>query len=144
MNLLSDLPDNTFTVDVHLGDIEINSEVGVLFTDPELKNNGTFWTDSNGLEMIKRKVRTEAINYYYGGGNQNYLATVTSSVGPEHRVEENMYPVTSAIKIIDNERNRQLLVMNDRAQAGQSINEGEIFLVQNRRLNSMDGKGLQE
>jgi len=53
-----------------------------------------------------------------------------------------MYPVTSAIKIKDHYH--QLLVMVDRPQAGQSLKDGTIELIQNSRTNFLDGKGLGE
>jgi hypothetical protein len=60
----------------------------------------------------------------------------------ENRVPINMYPVTSAIRIKDN--SRQLLVMNDRPQAGQSLKNGTIEVIQNSRTYFMDNKGLGE
>ena len=66
--------------------------------------HGTFWTDSNGLQMMERK-----INYrpqYTFRGNTSYIGS-------------NYYPVDSAIAMRDkNGSNLQVTIMNDRAQGG--------------------------
>lgn len=56
----------------------------------------------------------------------------------------NFYPVTSAITIQDMDNDMQLTVMNDRSQAGASLYDGRIELMQNRRSNFDDWRGLDE
>ena len=60
----------------------------------------------------------------------------------------NMYPVTSAIAIRDHKEgsNTQVTVMNDRTQAGSAdlSDKSTIELIQHRRLNKDDDKGVIE
>ena len=92
-------------------------------------NNPIFYTDSNGLEMMKRKIDrfslVEQIDVSSGG---------------------NFYPVTNAISIKDeNEENGNIITMfNDRAQAGSGILPGAISLITQRMSYGSDGKGLTE
>ena len=45
-----------------------SSEVFVSFKDPSIFNNDTFFTDSNGLDMVKRRaIRTDAYPPFYQG-----------------------------------------------------------------------------
>ena len=88
-----------------------------------------FYTDSNGLEMMKRKIDrfafTEKIDVSSGG---------------------NFYPVTNCISIKDeNEDNGNIITMfNDRPQAGSAILPGSISLITQRMSYGSDGKGLNE
>jgi len=85
-------------------------------------NNGTFYTDSNGLEMQKR-----VLNYRPTWDiNRNYAESYDN-------ITANFYPVTSAITIKDPWQNKTFTVMNDRAQAGSSLSPYSIQLMQNRR-----------
>lgn len=57
----------------------------------------------------------------------------------------NYFPVTSAIAIRDSKLNRQLTVMNDRAQGGSAeITKNTVELMQNRRLVTDDQHGVHE
>lgn len=78
----------------------------------ELESNGTFYTDSNGRQMVKRV--------------RNYRPTwKLQLVEP---VAGNYYPVTSKISIRDNQGS-EMAVLTDRAQGGSSLNDGEIELM---------------
>lgn len=111
--------------DVELFGIPENShvqqEVTVNFY-ADIENNGVFYTDSNGLEMQRRQL--------------NYRPTwnLTTKAGGLN-ITANMFPVGSAISMIDEHTNMQMTVMNDRVQAGSVIKDGRIELMQNRRTN---------
>lgn len=97
-------------------------EIVMEFKIDNFDNNGTFYTDSNGLEMQKRVLNyrpTWDINRNYDESYDNITA--------------NFYPVTSAITIKDPWQNKTFTVMNDRAQAGSSLSPYSIQLMQNRR-----------
>lgn len=59
-------------------------------------------------------------------------------------ITANYYPINSAIAIVDEETNMQFTVMNDRSQAGAVIQKGQVELMQNRRSNDDDGRGVDE
>ena len=101
-------------------------EAIVRFRSLNITNNGTFFTDSNGLKMEKR------IHNEFNGFN-------FKSMMHNNNVTENYYPVTSAIFIKSNDT--QMTVMNDRPQGGSSLENGTIELMQNRRMQADDGRG---
>jgi hypothetical protein len=78
--------------------------------------------------------------------SRSYEQVVTSVLLPlgHMRLTENMYPLTSAIRIEDNNSTRKMFVSVDRPQGGTSLGEGEIEIMQNRRITTYDGKGLGE
>jgi len=93
------------------------------FVAPDINNNGTFYTDSNGLEMQKRKYKSTGL---YGS----------------LEISKNYYPVTSCIKIQDDDKT--LLVMVGRTQGATSMQNGIIQIMANRRTGSDDARGLGE
>ena len=90
-----------------------------------------FYTDSNGIETIQRKVDSfpykESANVTIGG---------------------NFYPVTSYICIKDENNNNGdgniVTIFNDRPQAGTGLLPGSIILVIQRMSYGTDEKGLDE
>ena len=86
-----------------------------------------FYTDSNGLQMMKRTIdkfeynETEPINI---GGN--------------------FYPVTTSISIKDETNKNKVSVFTDRAVAGTGYLPGSIILVVQRMSYSSDSKGIPE
>ena len=90
-----------------------------------------FYTDSNGIETIQRKI--DSFPY-------NESANVT--------VGANFYPVTSYICIKDENNNNGdeniVTVFNDRPQAGTGLLPGSIILVLQRMSYGADKKGLDE
>lgn len=90
-----------------------------------------FYTDSNGIETIQRKI--DSFPY-------NESANVT--------VGANFYPVTSYICIKDENNNNGdeniVTVFNDRPQAGTGLLPGSIILVLQRMSYGADEKGLDE
>lgn len=80
----------------------------------DFDNNSTFYTDSNGREMIKR-----VLNH-----RPDYTANYTAEP-----VASNYYPVTSKIQIRDENKNLQVSILNDRSQGGASLKQGEMELM---------------
>lgn len=105
-------------------------EVIVVFESSSIKNNQTFYTDSNGLGMQER------ILNYQPSYNMTSFYNLNST--------SNYYPVVSAIAIRDTESKTQMTIMNDRAQGGSSLAEGRIELMQNRRIFVDDGRGVDQ
>ena len=132
VSIEDDLPVLRF--DVELYGIPYNKKVGhevtVNFLAPELDNKGVFYTDSNGLAMQKRIL--------------NYRPTWDLDLTANQNITANYYPVGSAIALVDLEQDWQLTVMNSRSQGGSVINRGRIELMQNRRINKDDGRGMGE
>jgi hypothetical protein len=117
--------------EVYLNDLpndDHGREVTINWKSYDIKNNGTFWTDSNGLEMQKR-----ILNY-----------RPDFNLSSRFNVTTNYYPINSAISIIDPKSSFKLTVLNDRSQGGSSLEDGEIELMQNRRIFKDDNKGVEE
>lgn len=108
--------------------ISDNGREIVSIYETDMKTNGTFFTDSNGRETIRR-LRDHRSDY------RLYTTEHTAS---------NYYPVTSWIFIRDYDRNLQLSVLPDRPQGGSSIRDGQVELMLHRRLLQDDGLGMEE
>lgn len=78
-----------------------------------LRSDDIFYTDSNGREMVQRRI--------------NYRSTYNYT--NEEPIAGNYYPVTSRILIKNTENNIQFALINDRAQGGTSLKSGEIELM---------------
>lgn len=100
-----------FVCSVCLSD-KIGKEVISRFRIPFYKNNQTFYTDSNGREMLKRIL--------------NYRPSFTLRENVEN-VTGNYYPITSRISLTDQQT--RFSVLNDRSQGGSSLQDGEIELM---------------
>ena len=89
-------------IESHVGPIDISDYVGkeviIKFTSNSIKNEGVFYTDSNGLEMQYRK--------------RDYRKTWKLNVSQP--VAGNYYPINTAISINDSNCNT-LTVINDRS-----------------------------
>lgn len=94
----------------------------------DLVNNETFYTDSNGREMLQRRV--------------NYRPTWNYTI--EEPISGNYYPVTSKIVLKDENKNLEMAILNDRAQGGSSLQNGEIEIMVQRRLLNDDSMGVGE
>lgn len=106
-------------------------EVIVDFTVENFNNNGTFYTDSNGLEMQKR-----ILNYRPTWDLElNYNASLEN-------VTANYFPVNSAVSMRDGDR--VFTAMNGRSQAASALHDGGIQFMQNRRIPSDDHRGMSE
>nr|CAD7429117.1 unnamed protein product [Timema monikensis] len=94
----------------------------------DLSSDRLFYTDSNGRELLERR------RDYRSSWN----LTVTEPVSG------NYYPVTSRILIRDSNQGTEFAVLNDRAQGGSSLKDGQIELMVHRRLKVDDGFGVAE
>ncbi|XP_034129784.1 lysosomal alpha-mannosidase-like isoform X6 [Drosophila guanche] len=95
--------------------------------DSEISSNGVFYTDSNGREMIKRvKDKREDFNPDLG----------------RQPISGNYYPIVSRIALED--INKRIALLNDRAQGGTSMQNGQLELMLHRRLVQDDGYGVGE
>lgn len=107
--------------------IDMGKEIISRFTT-ELQTNNTFYTDSNGREMLKR-IKDYRSDYQYTN---------------EEPVAGNYYPVTSRITLKEDDRLLQLSILNDRAQGGTSLKPGEVELMMHRLCLFDDAFGVQE
>lgn len=114
-----------------VGPIPVNDHIGreiISRFDSNLQTNGTFYTDSNCRETLKR-IR----NY-----QENWPWNRTENIAG------NYYPVTSWISIQDEAQDLKLTVFTDRSEGGSSITDGSIELMVHRRLLFDDGFGVNE
>ncbi|GIY01663.1 lysosomal alpha-mannosidase, partial [Caerostris darwini] len=114
-----------------VGPIPVQDEVGkeiITRFDTDLNTSPIFFTDSNGREVLKRKI--------------NFRPTWKLNV--TEPVSGNYYPVNSRIYVQDTKRRVQFTVLNDRSQGGSSIKNGSIELMVHRRLLHDDAFGVGE
>ncbi|XP_049803878.1 lysosomal alpha-mannosidase-like [Schistocerca nitens] len=114
-----------------VGPIPVDDGIGkevITRVTTDLVNNNTFYTDSNGREMLKRVI--------------NFRPTWDLEV--YEPISGNYYPITSKIVIEDVSKGLKLAILNDRAQGGSSLRTGEIEIMVHRRLLYDDGKGVGE
>ncbi|XP_008200174.3 lysosomal alpha-mannosidase [Tribolium castaneum] len=90
----------------------VGKEVVSVFTT-SLKTEGNFYTDSNGREMLKR--------------TRNYRPTFDYT--NEEPIAGNYHPITSRIVLKDEEKALELAVLNDRAQGGTSLKDGQVEIM---------------
>ncbi|XP_069699537.1 lysosomal alpha-mannosidase-like [Periplaneta americana] len=95
----------------------IGKEVVSQFTT-NLDTQGLFYTDSNGRELLERK--------------RDFRPTWDLDL--QEPISGNYYPITSKILIRDVTKGLEFAVLNDRAQGGSSILDGQVELMVNRRL----------
>ena len=103
---------------------------------------GEFFTDSNGMQMLKR-------NKAFLRANSSQEANTIQNQKPNfYTISGNYYPVTSAIAMRDKSGNSslQVTIMNDRPQGGSAdlTEKATIELMQNRRTLYDDLLGLGE
>lgn len=108
--------------------ISDNGREIVSLYETDMKTNGTFFTDSNGRETIRR-LRDHRSDY------RLFTSEHTAS---------NYYPITSWIFIRDYDRNLQLSILPDRPQGGSSLRDGQLELMLHRRLLQDDSLGMEE
>ncbi|KAE8894045.1 putative alpha-mannosidase [Phytophthora fragariae] len=105
-------------------------EVIVRFDAGEsIASDGTLYTDSNGLEFVKR-VRNHRDTWN--------LALHDNQEG----VSANYFPITTGAYIKDEKRHLNLVT--DRAQGAASLVDGQLEVMVHRRLLADDGKGVSE
>ena len=96
----------------------------------DFENNKTFYTDSNGLGIVKRE----------------YKEVDDTIPDLRSQAPANWYPINTAIFIEDPNSfsGTQMLIMNDRSQGGSGFRPGKIELMFNRRGSTDDDLGLAE
>ena len=88
----------------------------------DFKNQGIFYTDSNGRQSILR-ARNKRQTYILEG---------------DEPVASNYYPITSHVFITDSKSGYRMNIITDRAQGGGSIEDGELELMIHRRFVGLD------
>lgn len=111
--------------------ISVSDKVGkeiVLTIPTTFTNNKTFYTDSNGLEELKR-----ILDY-----------RPTWQFINDEPASGNYYPINSHISLIDETTKQRLSVLVDRSQGGAVIREGNIEIMIQRRTTMDDARGVGE
>ncbi|CAG9122907.1 unnamed protein product [Plutella xylostella] len=120
---------NWVEIDWVIGSIPIEDNIGkeiVAMYNSNIINNGEFYTDSNGRQMLKRKL--------------NYRPQWNLTL--DEPIAGNYYPVTNKISIEDDKY--RFSVLTDRSEGGASLTEGQIELMLHRRLLEDDAFGVNE
>jgi len=104
----------------------VAKEVISRFNITGIDSGKTFFTDSNGRQMMKRTLDSSPT---YNRENTEPIAS-------------NFYPVTTTILVKDN--SHQMTVLTDRSQAGGSFGSGNIDLMIHRRCFHDDNFGVDE
>ncbi|XP_048480276.1 lysosomal alpha-mannosidase [Plutella xylostella] len=120
---------NWVEIDWVIGSIPIEDNIGkeiVAMYNSNMINNGEFYTDSNGRQMLKRKL--------------NYRPQWNLTL--DEPIAGNYYPVTNKISIEDDKY--RFSVLTDRSEGGASLTEGQIELMLHRRLLEDDAFGVNE
>lgn len=101
-----------------------------------------FWTDSNGIKMMRRI--------------KDFRATYDYKV--TEKLASNFYPVNAMFSLLERNNSkyaeenfkdfdyeaRKVTLMNDRAQSGGAMEAGEIIMIHNRHSNKDDRRGLAD
>ncbi|XP_049884045.1 lysosomal alpha-mannosidase-like isoform X1 [Pectinophora gossypiella] len=112
-----------------VGPIDISDDVGKEFIVryiTDIVNNGEFYTDSNGRQMLKRKL----------------FQRPQWNVSLAEPVSGNYYPVVNKITIEDDKA--KIAVLTDRSEGGSALTEGQVELMLHRRLLHDDAFGVGE
>jgi alpha-mannosidase len=104
-------------------------EVSVRYSS-SLKSAGTFYTDSNGREMVKRQYNARGPSY--------------PKLNVSEPVAGNYYPVNSMISLQDTQADAELCIITDVTQGGASLADGQMELMVHRRIQDDDSRGVQE
>eukprot|EP01043_Picozoa_sp_COSAG02_P051476 COSAG02_NODE_5421_length_4345_cov_3.631653_3_plen_527_part_00 len=100
----------------------------VLKFESAIQSKGTFYTDSNGREMVKRQRNARGPSY------------------PPYQIGEpvagNYYPVNSLISLDDGKNEMALVV--DTTMGGSSMADGSLEVMVHRRCQKDDSRGVQE
>ncbi|GFN78507.1 alpha-mannosidase [Plakobranchus ocellatus] len=107
---------------------QIGKEVVTRYSIPGFGNKGVFYTDSNGREILERR-----LNY-----RPTWKLEQTESVAG------NYFPINALIAIKDGKSDLQFTVLTDRSHGGSSLNDGDVEIMLHRRLLYDDCKGVGE
>lgn len=105
----------------------IGKEIISRYSTKVSDTQGTFYTDSNGRQMLKR--------------TRNQRPTWKLNV--TEPVAGNYYPVNSRMFIKD-DKNQQVTLLTDRSQGGSSLQDGDLEIMIHRRLLFDDAFGVGE
>jgi hypothetical protein len=94
-----------------------------------IKSTGTWYTDSNGKEMVKRGYNKRGPSY-------------PSPYKISEPVAGNYYPVNAMMSLDDGKN--ELAVLTDVSQGGASLADGELEFMVHRRVLQDDSRGVQE
>ena len=94
-----------------------------------IKSAGTWYTDSNGKEMVKR---------VYNKRGPSYPDPYKIS----EPVAGNYYPINALMSLDDG--TNELAVLTDVSQGGASLADGELEFMVHRRVLQDDSRGVQE
>lgn len=113
-----------------VGPIDISSGGKEVITryNTSLNTDQSWWTDSNGVEMMPRR-----LNY-----RPSWNYTITEPVSG------NYVPIDSTIFVRDSSANQQFTILVDRSRGGASLANGQIETMLHRRLLVDDGRGVGE
>ncbi|KAF2364115.1 Glycoside hydrolase family 38 N-terminal domain [Trinorchestia longiramus] len=103
-------------------------EVITRYTVESMTTSDTFYTDANGREMQKR--------------TKDHRDTWEQNI--TEPVSWNYYPVTARILLESSNDMGSFVVLNDRAQGGSSLSDGQVELMVHRRLLDDDAFGVGE
>lgn len=120
----------------------VDSDVDNLINLPSGKSEPEFWTDSNGIKMMRR------IKDFRSGFD----------FPPEDPVSANFYPVNSMFSIREKDfknyttdeyqgltnENRMISYMVDRSESIGGMKKGQFIVIQNRQSYADDRKGMQD
>lgn len=123
--------ENHYEIETYISEVPVLDGVGkevILKVKTGIKNEDTFFTDSSGLYLQKRKL--------------NFRETWNLEV--HQPVAGNYYPVNGVILIEDPQSGYAAAIMNDRSQGGTSLRPGEIELMIHRRTLRDDARGVGE
>nr|XP_054773822.1 lysosomal alpha-mannosidase-like isoform X1 [Lytechinus pictus] len=112
-----------------VGPIPISDDLGkeiITRFDTNIESDQTFYTDSNGRQMMKR-VLYQREDYPYVNSEP---------------VAGNYYPINSRIYI--NDTMSQFTVLTDRSQGGSSLSNGSVEIMIHRRILKDDNRGVGE
>ncbi|RZC32509.1 lysosomal alpha-mannosidase, partial [Asbolus verrucosus] len=107
---------------------DVNGKEVITRFTTNLASKSTFYTDSNGRELLKR-VRS---------------SRPTWKLNLQEPVAGNYYPITSKILLVDDAQDLELAVLTDRAQGGSSLKDGQIELMVHRNCLHDDAFGVGE
>lgn len=93
-----------------------------------LETNKTFYTDSNGREMVTRVLNKQP----------------TWDLNVTEPVAGNYYPVNTRATLVDPTQQMQLTVLTDRSQGAASLQDGQVEFMVHRRILKDDRRGVAE